>query len=72
MLLYIKLKTHLFPTLNGYIFKSIIENKGFDDYWSNHCKDVEKEILTTKLVQKPYEDVNDAYVLYKYLEMKSL
>lgn len=49
------------------IFKAIIENDKFDDYWSTHCKSNKDEILSTKIIQKPYEDVNDSFIIFKYL-----
>ena len=50
------------------IFKSIIENKEFVDYWTEHCIENKDVIMSPKLIQKPYEDVNDAFILYKILK----
>lgn len=47
------------------IFLSIIENDVFSDFWYKHCNSVKGDILGVKTVKKPYEDVNDAYFLYK-------
>jgi hypothetical protein len=49
------------------IFKAIIENDNFDDYWTEHCKSVQKDVLSTKEIKKPYEDCNDAFMLYKII-----
>lgn len=46
------------------IFQSIVDS-GATDYWACHCRDVADEILALRSVPKPYEDVNDAYVLYR-------
>jgi hypothetical protein len=50
------------------IFMSIVENNTFDDFWTRHCKFVQIDILTPKEIQKPYEDVNDAFVLYQVIK----
>jgi hypothetical protein len=52
------------------IFLSIVENQKIDDPWSNHCKSIKDEILENKTIKKPYEDVNDAFILYHYLKNK--
>lgn len=49
------------------IFLSIIENNNYNDYWSKHCKLNKSDILSTKEIQKPYDDVNDSFILYKIL-----
>ena len=50
-----------------HILMSIIENKKFIDYWSNHCKLVKDDLLSVKTIPKPYEDVNDSMIIFKYL-----
>ena len=50
------------------IFKSIVENKNWDDKWSNHCRSVQSDILSNKTIKKPYEDLDDAFIISKYLE----
>jgi hypothetical protein len=52
------------------IFLSIVENQKIDDPWSKHCKSIKDEILENKTIKKPYEDVNDAFILYHYLKSK--
>lgn len=47
------------------MFLSIIENKEFSDIWYKHCISIKDDILSGKTVKKPYEDINDAYLLYK-------
>jgi len=54
------------------MFLSIVENEGWNDEWSNHCKSVKVDILENKTIKKPYEDVNDAYLLRKWLEFNNL
>lgn len=53
------------------IFNSIIDNES-DDYWSNHCRSVKDDILSVKTIPKPYEDVNDSFILFNYLRRKQL
>jgi hypothetical protein len=49
------------------MFLSIVDNKEIDDYWSKHCKLSKSDILSVATIQKPYEDVNDAYLIYQIL-----
>ena len=46
---------------------AIIENDDLNDDWSKHCKSVKGDLLGGKKIPKPYEDVNDAYLLYMFL-----
>lgn len=54
------------------MFLAIIENSEFGDDWSIHCKSIKSDILSVKDIQKPYEDCNDAYLIYKHLQKKNL
>ncbi len=49
------------------MFRAIIENEKLDDFWSKHCKSVKEEVLSVSTTPKPYEDVDDAYLIYKIL-----
>lgn len=49
------------------IFLSIVENTNWDDYWTKHCKFSKEDILSVKTIPKPYEDVNDSFIIFKYL-----
>lgn len=53
-----------------HMYLSIIENDNYNDFWSTHCKSIRDELLSTKIINKPYEDLNDAYILYKIIEQK--
>jgi hypothetical protein len=46
---------------------AIIENNSLNDYWSKHCKFIKDELMSVSNIQKPYEDVNDAYLIYQIL-----
>lgn len=50
------------------MFLAIVENDNLNDDWSKHCKSVKGDILEGKKIPKPYEDVSDAYLLYKFLD----
>lgn len=50
------------------IFLSIIENENLVDDWGKHCKSIAGDILENKTIKKPYEDVNDAYMIYHILK----
>lgn len=47
------------------VFQSIVENEKWTDKWTIHCKKMASEILTIKSIPKPYEDMDDAFILYK-------
>jgi hypothetical protein len=49
------------------IFKSIIDNKKYNDNWFKHCCSVSGDLLDSSKIPKPYEDINDSYILYQYL-----
>jgi hypothetical protein len=46
---------------------AIIENNNLNDYWIKHCKFIKDELTSVSTIQKPYEDVNDAYLIYQIL-----
>lgn len=50
------------------MFRAIIENENLNDYWSKHCKLVKDDILSVSTTPKPYEDVDDAYLIYQILK----
>jgi hypothetical protein len=50
------------------MYYAIIENNLFDDYWTKHCKLMKKDITSVKNINKPYEDVNDAFLLYNIIK----
>jgi hypothetical protein len=47
---------------------SIIENNEIDSEWFKHVKSIKDDILYKKTVPKPYEDINDAILMYHILE----
>ena len=49
------------------IFLSIVENNTCNDYWTKHCKLVKSDVLGISTIPKPYEDVNDSFIIFKYL-----
>jgi hypothetical protein len=46
---------------------AIIENENLNDYWAKHCKLIKEDLTSVSTIQKPYEDVNDAYLIYQIL-----
>ena len=50
------------------MYRAIIENTKFDDFWFKHCLSISEDMSKVKSINKPYEDVNDAYLLYKVLK----
>lgn len=53
------------------MFLAIVDNDNLDDYWAKHCKFVKTEVLEPKQIQKPYEDVNDAYLIWMIMNKKN-
>ena len=49
------------------MFMSIVENKNWDDYWTKHCKLSKSDIVSIATIPKPYEDLNDSFLIFKYL-----
>jgi hypothetical protein len=49
------------------IFLAIVENNIWDDYWTKHCKLVKSDVLLVSTIPKPYEDINDSFIIFKYL-----
>ena len=46
------------------MFEVVIDNNHLDDYWAKHCKIVKGDVLGIAKIPKPYEDCNDAMILY--------
>lgn len=47
---------------------SIIENAEWSDKWTKHIQEIKSDILNITTIPKPYEDVNDSFILFKYLQ----
>lgn len=47
---------------------SIIENQNLTDIWATHIRSISTEIMEGKTIKKPYEDINDSYLLYNILK----
>ena len=47
------------------------DNNDLDDFWAKHCKLSQSDVLSISVIPKPYEDVNDAYLIYKVLEKQN-
>lgn len=47
---------------------AIVENENLNDYWAKHCKFIKDELMSVSTIQKPYEDVNDAYLIFQILK----
>ncbi len=54
------------------MFLSIVDNNELDDFWSKHCKLSKSDILSVATIPKPYEDVNDAYLIYQILKKSQI
>lgn len=50
---------------------SIIDNNDLDDDWSNHCRSIKSDLLNISTIPKPYEDCNDAYLIYQILKKQN-
>jgi hypothetical protein len=50
------------------MFMAIVENNEMSDFWTKHCKLVKSDVLGVATIPKPYEDVNDAFLIYNFLK----
>jgi len=50
------------------MFMAIVENNEMQDFWTKHCKLVKSDVLGVATIPKPYEDVNDAFLIYNVLK----
>lgn len=50
------------------MYKAIVENDDFKDEWANHLREIYDEVSSLKSIHKPYDDINDAYLLRKLCE----
>jgi hypothetical protein len=52
------------------MYLSIIENEELNDDWKKHCLSVKGDLMSISNIPKPYEDCNDAYLLYQIVKKK--
>lgn len=50
------------------MYLSIVENENLNDYWATHCKSISQDMKSSSTINKPYEDVNDAFLIYHILK----
>lgn len=50
--------------LKNDMYMALVENKALDTAWVNHLRDLKDEMFEGKTIKKPYEDMNDAYLIY--------
>lgn len=53
------------------MFMAIVENNEMQDFWTKHCKLVKSDVLGVATIPKPYEDVNDAFLIYSVLKKEN-
>lgn len=47
---------------------AIVENKRNDHLWFEHCRQVKDDLLSVSTIPKPYEDINDAFLIYNVIK----
>ncbi len=47
---------------------AIIENEKLNDYWAKHCKLMRGDLMSVSTIPKPYEDCNDAYLIWNIIK----
>jgi len=52
------------------MFMCIVDNKNIEDNWSKLCKTLKDDIMNVSKVPKPFEDLNDAWLLYNIIKNK--
>jgi len=50
------------------MFLAIVENNDLNDNWSKLCKSLKTDIMSATKVPKPFEDVDDAWLLFNILK----
>jgi hypothetical protein len=50
------------------MYLSVVENKSWVDDWSRHLREIKDHVFEGKKIPKPYEDLVDATLLYRYLQ----
>lgn len=50
------------------MYLAIIENENLNDDWYKHCLSVKGDLTSISTIPKPYEDVNDSYLLYHIIK----
>lgn len=53
------------------MFMAIVDNTELQDFWTKHCKLVKSDVLGVATIPKPYEDVNDAFLIYSVLKKEN-
>jgi hypothetical protein len=53
------------------MFMAIVDNNEMPDFWTKHCKLVKSDVLGVATIPKPYEDVNDAFLIYNVLKKEN-
>lgn len=53
------------------MFMAIVENNVMLDFWTKHCKLVKSDVLGVATIPKPYEDINDAFLIYNVLKIEN-
>lgn len=54
------------------ILLALVENTNLNTKWVNHLREVKDELLSLSTLAKPYEDLNDSYILYLLLCNKQI
>lgn len=49
---------------------AIVENTKIGHPWFEHCRQVKDDLLSVSTIPKPYEDINDAFLIYSVLKQK--
>lgn len=52
------------------MYQSIIESEIWNDEWAKHLNIIKDDVFEGKTIKKPHEDLNDAYLIYKYIDLK--
>lgn len=52
------------------MYYAIIENDNLNDYWAKHCRIMKSDMESVRSINKPYEDVNDAYLIFNVIKQK--
>lgn len=52
------------------MYLALTDNMSLTDNYTNHLREIQSEMFAGSTIKKPYEDMNDAYLMYHILKNK--
>ena len=58
--------------LKNDMYMALVENPNLVSDWVNHLREIKEEMFEGKTIKKPYEDMNDAFLIYTLIHQKQI